>query len=94
MERMWKTMEANEAKVNLTYGGQNGELPDAVAYDAADGDVRAWAAEAIRTGGVPNIPADPDVDLSGYMIERYPATDATPYNRIFVRPKTAFGDVQ
>jgi hypothetical protein len=84
-------MEANEARLNITWNGQNGDLPDPVSYDAGDGDVRAWATEAVRNGGVPNIPADSNADFRDFVVDRFAATQDTPYNRIFLRPKTPFG---
>jgi hypothetical protein len=84
-------MEANEARLNITWNGQNGDLPDSVSYDAGDGDVRAWATEAVRNGGVPNIPADPNADFRDFVVDRFASTADTPYNRIFLRPKTPFG---
>jgi hypothetical protein len=81
----------NEARINVGHKGQNGDLPDPVSIDASDEDVKRWVAEAIRTGGIPGIPADPDVDLTGYMVDRYPANEARPWAMIGVRPKTVFG---
>ena len=51
-------MEANEARVNITYKGENGDLPDPVYFDAADGDIKTWATEAVSNGSVPGIPKD------------------------------------
>ena len=84
-------VEKHEARVNITYGGQNGDLPDTVSYDATDADVRQWVTEALLTGGVPGIPAMRLVDLRDFVIDRYRATDARPYNLIQIRPKTPFG---
>lgn len=84
-------MEAHEARVNITWAGVNGDLPDAVRYDAPDGDIRGWVAEAIRGGDIPGIPADAGVDLRNHIVDRFEANDARPYNLIQVRPKTAFG---
>ena len=81
----------NEALVNITWQGQNGDLPDPVDYDSAPYQVIGWATEAIQTGGVPGISQDPEADLSDFVVERYNATDDRPYNRIVVRPKTPFG---
>lgn len=89
-------MEANEARVNVTYSGKNGDLPDPVHFDSTDGDVRAWVTEAVRTGGVPGIPADPNADFRDFVIDRFPAP-ANPvqgersWNLISLRPKTPFG---
>ena len=81
----------NEARVNITWAGQNGDLPDPVAYDATDGDVRQWVSEAVRTGGVPGITAAPHAGFRDFVIDRFPATGARPYNLIQIRPKTPFG---
>ncbi len=81
----------DEALVNITWRGQNGDLPDPVAYDAPAQRVLAWVAEAIRTGGVPGVAADSRVDLRDFVVERYAATGNRAVNRIVVRPKTPFG---
>lgn len=86
-----RAIGADEARVNVTWGGQNGELPDPVARDAADGDVKQWVTEAVRGGNVPGIPADRAADFRDFVVERFGPTDARPYNAIFVRPKTPFG---
>jgi len=49
-------MEMNilgQAIVNVTWAGQNGELPDPVSHDATDRDILQWVTEAVRTGGIP-----------------------------------------
>ena len=84
-------IQANEAVVNITWNGQNGELPDPVSYDATPGDVLQWAAEAIQGGGVPGIDIDANASLQDFVVDRFNAKDDQP-NRIFVRPKTPFGD--
>jgi hypothetical protein len=84
-------MNAWEARVNITWAGQNGELPDPAAFDASDAEVRAWAAEAIRTGAVAGITADPRVNLADFVVDRFPASADIPMNRLFIRPKTPFG---
>lgn len=93
---MTRTIEPHEARVNITYNGQNFELPDPVHYQAADGDIKGWAAEAIRTGSIPGIAADPTVDLREFMVDRFdaprtPAPGQRDHNLIQVRPKTAYG---
>lgn len=80
-----------DARVNVTWGGQNGDLPDPVAYDTPDEGVRYFVTEAVRGGGVPGIAADPAADFSNYVVDRFNATAETPYNRLMVRPKTPFG---
>lgn len=79
----------NEAVMNITWAGQNGDLPDPVIFDSTDGDLLQWAAEAVR-GGIPGIGADRNVNLTDFVVERYNATAETP-NRILIRPKTPFG---
>lgn len=87
------TIEANEARVNVTYDGANGDLPDPVMFDSTDGDVRAWIAEALSNGDIPGISvqAQGTVDLSDFVVDRFTATEARPYNLIQLRPKTPFG---
>ena len=79
-----------EASLNFTFAGQNGTLPDPVDFDATDAQIKAWASEAIRTGGFPGITATPDVDLTDFVIDRFPAQDNLP-PRLIGRPKTPFG---
>lgn len=81
----------NEARVNVTFGGSNGDLPDPVSFDAPDGDIKGWVTEAVRGGGVPGIDADPDADFRDFVIDRFAAKDDLP-NRLVVRPKTPFGN--
>lgn len=84
-------IRADEARVNVTYAGSNGDLPDPVSFESTDADVKGWVTEALRTGGVPGIPAQPQVDLTDFVIDRFRATEARPWNLIACRPKTPFG---
>lgn len=84
-------IQPHEARLNITWQGNNGDLPDPVAYDAANGDVFQWAAEAVRAGGVPGIPADPNVNFTDFVVRRFDATADVPYNRLMIHPKTPFG---
>ncbi len=79
------------ARLNVTWAGANGELPDPVPYDATDNQLKAMATEAILTGGIPGIPADRTVDLRDFVVDRFPATPEVPHHRVFIRPKTPFG---
>ena len=88
---MENAIEQNQARVNVTYGGQNGDLPDPVYFDSTDGDVRAWVTEAVRNGSIPGIPAASDADFGDFVVDRFTATEARPYNLIQLRPKTPFG---
>lgn len=81
----------NEAKLNITYGGQNGDLAGLVPVDATDAQIREWATEAVRAGDIAGLPPDPDVDLSDFVIDRFAPTDERPFSAIFLRPKTPFG---
>lgn len=82
---------AGQALLNITWDGQNGDLPDSVPFDASDAEIKAWAAEALRGGGVPGVTAARRANLRDFVVDRFPATDAMPYHRLFVRPKTPFG---
>ena len=84
---------AGEALVNVTYDGQNGDMPNPVPAEASQEDVLAWVAEALRSGDVPGIPADPRPDLLDFVVERIPVSAAYPYVRLMVRPKADFGAV-
>lgn len=84
-------LQATDARVNVTFNGQNGDLPDTVAWDATDKDVKGWVTEAVRTGTLPGLPDDPNADFTDFVVDRFAATEARPYNLIQVRPKTPFG---
>jgi hypothetical protein len=62
-----------------------------VAFDSTDGDVKQWITEAVRTGSVPGVPADPNADFRDFVVDRFTATEVRPYNLIQLRPKTPFG---
>ena len=81
----------NEARLNVTWQRQNGDLPDPVPLDSADGDIRQWVTEAVRAGSVPGIPADPAANFQDYVIDRFDPTEARPHHLISIRPKTAYG---
>ena len=84
-------IQIHEARVNITWQGQNGDLPDPVSFDATDGDVLQWVTEAVRAGDVPGIHADRRAVFRDFVVDRYAANDARPFNLIQVRPKTPFG---
>lgn len=85
------TIGNNEARVNVTFSGQNGDLPDPVSFDATDAEIRTWVTEAVRSGSVPGIAANPNADFNDFMIDRFNANDVRGYNLISLRPKTPFG---
>ncbi len=80
-----------DARVNITYGGNNGDLPDTVSFDATDGDIKQWVTEAVRTGGVPGLALDATADFTDFVVDRFTANENRPYNLIQLRPKTPFG---
>jgi len=79
-----------EALLNITVNGQNGDLRDPVSFDATDADVKAWATETVRTGGIPGIDADPNADFHDFVVDRFAERDGLPA-RLVLRPKTPFG---
>lgn len=80
------------AIVNVTWDGQNGDLPDMVLYDATDAEILRWAEEAVQNGDVPGITAAPVADLKDFVVDRIPAKPPEkPENRLMVRPKAPFG---
>jgi hypothetical protein len=81
----------HQARLNVTWGGQNGDLPDPIDYDAADAQVITWAQEAIRGGGIPGINLDAGANLNDFVVDRFPAGAEIDYNRVMLRPKTPFG---
>lgn len=81
----------DEARVNVTWNRQNGDLPDPVPLDSANGDILGFVTEAVRNGDVPGIGADANANFQNFMVERIAPSDAYPHHRILVRPKTAFG---
>lgn len=82
---------ADEAQVQITYGGNTGELPDPVRRDLDDATIIAGAQETIRGGGIPGLPADPEADLTDFVVHKNPPHEARPYHLYQVRPKTPFG---
>jgi len=89
--QVYAPLPENMARLNITWSGSNGDLPDPVPYDAPDGDIKQMAIEALRGGDVPGIPADAAADLGDFVVDRFNATDEIPYPRVFIRPKTPFG---
>lgn len=83
-------MEPNQARLNITINGQNGDARDPVSFDATEADVKAWATEMVRTGGVPGITADHTASFVDFVVDRFEARDDLPA-RLVLRPKTPFG---
>lgn len=84
-------MEAHEARVNVTYNGANGDLPDPVNFEATNGDILQMVTEALHTGSIPGIPADENANLTDFVVDRFAASDVRPWNMLQIRPKTPFG---
>jgi hypothetical protein len=79
------------ARLNVTWAGSNGDLPDPVPYDATNDELKHMAAESVLSGYIPGIPADAGVDLTDFVVDRFTASADVPYARVFIRPKTPFG---
>ena len=79
------------ARLNITYKGQNGDMPDLVSFDADDNDIKQMASEAVNDGYVPGIDAHPGAVFNDFIVDRFEATDGVPFNRLVLRPKTPFG---
>jgi hypothetical protein len=79
------------ARLNITWNGQNGDLPDPVSWHASDKEILQWAAEAIRSGSIPGISKTHNVQLQRFVVDRFPANKQVSEDRIYVRPPTPFG---
>lgn len=78
------------AQLNITYAGQQGNLPDLLPFDLDDTEIKRIAREAL-TQGIPGINPVAGVDLKDFMIDRFPSRPDMPANRLSLRPKTPFG---
>lgn len=90
---MENLLQPHEARVNVTYAGLNGDLPDPISVDASDAAIREMIAEALDSGAIPGIPATRYADLQNYIVDRFNPTEQRPYALVQLRPKTAFGRV-
>jgi hypothetical protein len=84
-------MEEHEARVNVTYSGANGDLPDPVPFDTTDVVIRGLVEEAIRTGTLPGVITDVNVKLTDFVVDRFVPNETREFNLIQLRPKTPFG---
>jgi len=91
MAELMVVADPTQARVNVTFKGANGDLPDSVSFDATDGDVKQWVTEAVRGGGIPGITADAGADFTDFVVDRFAANEARPFNLLQIRPKTPFG---
>jgi hypothetical protein len=81
-----------DAKLNITYAGMNGDLEDPIPFDMTDDEIIELATEAVQSNSVPGIDEVSDVSFVDFVVERFEATDAVPFARILLRPKTPFGE--
>lgn len=88
-------MSLREARLNITFEGLNGDFVEPVPFNLSDAELKALARNAIVTGGVPGIAVSrrrrDTVDLSTFVVDRFPASGPHRENRVFVRPLTPFG---
>jgi hypothetical protein len=80
-----------EARLNVTWNGQNGDLPDPVSWHASDAEILRWAMEAVHSGSIPGIRMDRKAQLRSFVVDRFPANKEVREDRIYVRPATPFG---
>ena len=79
------------ARLNVTWAGQNGDLPDFVAFDLPDDDVRRIATEAVVAGSIPGVARVGAVDFTDFVVDRYARDGVEPSHVLFLRPKVPFG---
>lgn len=80
------------ARLNITIRGRNGDLPEPVAIDLPDEDVRRIAAEAVRAGTIPGIgDVGADADFSDFVVDRFPPGAGRDFHYLMLRPKVPFG---
>lgn len=84
---------ADQARLNITYANQNGELRDPIPYAASDEDIKRWATEAVQNGDIAGFGAHPDASFRDFVVQRFTPTEERPYNLVMLRPKTPFGAV-
>lgn len=82
------------ALFNITHRGQNGYLPEPVLRDTPEESLLKMAEEAIQSGSVPGVEADPDASTQGYMVDPYEPGNGIDVWRIHLRPKVPFGGLE
>lgn len=85
------TFRPDQARLNITYAGQNGDFIDPVPLDASDAVIRQWVEEALHSGSIPGIPATPSASLADFVVDRFAPNETRDHALIQIRPKTAFG---
>jgi len=84
-------LHANEARMNLTWMGLNGDLVEPVPFHVHDAELLRIAERALRAGAVSGISKRRKASLAGFVVDRFPATGGVTHNRVFIRPSTPFG---
>lgn len=81
-----------EARVNITYGGQNADLPQTVDANASTDTIKRFVIEALLSGSVAGLTPVAGEDFSGYTVDPLmPAIEGRNYDLFVFRPKTRFG---
>ena len=84
-------LRPGEARLNITFDGQNVDFDAPVPFGASEAELKRWARESIAGGALGAERPAHAVDLDQHVIDRFPATAKVPHNRIFLRPLTPFG---
>lgn len=79
------------ARLNITHGGNNGDLNDPIPVDMSDAEVLRIAEESIGNGSIAGIPAAP-IRLTDYVVDRFAPNEGRPWALVQLRPKTPFGE--
>lgn len=74
------------ATLNITYNGRSADLPAPIEDILSDDDIRALAAEVVRSGGLPglHLPGLPAGAFRNFVVDRVAG-------RVYLRPKVPFG---
>jgi hypothetical protein len=87
-----QVVNADQARINLTFNGLNADLLDPVNRDLTDMQVRTLVSEALRAGNIPGMEPNSNEDFSDFIIDRFSPTETRPWSLLVVRPKTPFGN--
>jgi hypothetical protein len=90
-EALIPTIDEGQAKLLVTYGGQQGDFRDPVPFDATDAQIKTWITEAVRAGGIIGIDVQPTANFEDFVIDRFNRNETRPTNVLVARPKTPFG---
>lgn len=82
------TYPGPQVTLEVTWNGQQGELPEPVPWEATELELKGMAWQALAEGRVRGVAADPSVDLEGFVVDWI---EEDGMRRIAVRPKTPFG---